>query len=70
MKGDVWVEEPVFRQMLGLSLDEYRKALKTTGELDGVTLPERKYRNGKGRLRLSDVDAFMKLWSKNCARQQ
>jgi hypothetical protein len=62
MKDDIWIEEPVFRQMLGLSLDEYRRALDTTGELDGLRLPERKYRNGKGRLRLSEVEEFMKKW--------
>ncbi|PIJ42790.1 MULTISPECIES: hypothetical protein [Serratia] len=70
MKDDIWIEEPVFRQMIGITLEEYLKAHDSTGELDGVPLPERKYRKGKGRLRLSEVEVFMKSWREVSARQR
>lgn len=70
MKDDIWIEEPVFRQMIGITLEEYHKAHDSTGELDGVPLPERKNRKGRGRLRLSEVEAFMKSWREVSARQR
>ncbi|WP_085446078.1 hypothetical protein [Escherichia coli] len=71
MKDDIWIEEPVFRQMTGITLEEYHKAHDTTGELDGVPLPERKYRSrGKGKLRFSEVEAFMRKWNEVGARKR